>query len=58
MKANLSKQKVEQVYHSLVHYDVDKWDEETRTAWIFKKGIIKLDEIQNAKKISKQFLTK
>ena len=50
MKANLSKQKIEQVYHSLVHYDVAKWNEDTRKAWIFEKGIIKLDEIQSAKK--------
>lgn len=50
MKANLSSQKIEQVYHSLVHYDVAKWNEDTRKAWIFEKGIIKLDEIQNARK--------
>ncbi|MBY9000175.1 MAG: hypothetical protein KGD64_04620 [Candidatus Heimdallarchaeota archaeon] len=50
MKANLTNQKIEQVYHSLVHYDVTKWDEEVRKAWIFEKGIIKLDKIQNAKK--------
>jgi DNA polymerase III epsilon subunit-like protein len=50
MKANLTKQKIDQVYHSLVHYDTTKWDEKTKNAWIFEKGIIKLDEIQSAKK--------
>ena len=50
MKANLSKQKIEQVYHTLIHHDVDKWDEKTRTAWIFKNGIIKLDEIRDTTK--------
>lgn len=50
MKANLSSQKIEQVYHSLVHYDTTKWDEKTKNAWIFNKSIIMLEEIQNAKK--------
>lgn len=50
MKTNLTKQKIDQVYHSLVHYDTTKWDEKTKNAWIFEKGIIKLDEIQSAKK--------
>ncbi|MCK4896441.1 MAG: hypothetical protein KAS47_06495 [Candidatus Heimdallarchaeota archaeon] len=50
MKANLTKQKIEQVYHNLIHYDTTKWDEKTKNAWIFEKDIIKLDEIQNAKK--------
>ncbi|MHA1203240.1 MAG: exonuclease domain-containing protein [Candidatus Heimdallarchaeaceae archaeon] len=54
MKANLTKQKIEQVYHSLVHYDITKWDEITKNAWIFEKGIIKLDEIQSAKKDIKE----
>ena len=48
MKANLTKQKIEQVYHNLIHYDTTKWDEKTKNAWIFEKDIIKLDEIQNA----------
>ena len=50
MKANLTKQKIEQVYYNLIHYDTTKWDEKTKNAWIFERGIIKLDEIQNAKK--------
>ncbi|MHA1466209.1 MAG: hypothetical protein ACTSVO_12350 [Candidatus Heimdallarchaeaceae archaeon] len=50
MKANLTNQKIEQVYHNLIYYDTTKWDEKTRNAWIFEKGIIKLDEIQSAKK--------
>ena len=54
MKANLTKQKIEQVYHNLIHYDITKWDEKTKNAWIFKKGIIKLDEIQSAKKDIKE----
>jgi DNA polymerase III epsilon subunit-like protein len=54
MKANLTKQKIEQVYHSLVHYDTKKWDAKTRNAWIFEKDIIKLDEIQNTKKDIKE----
>ncbi len=54
MKANLTKQKIEQVYHSLVHYNTTKWDEKTQSAWIFEKGIIKLEEIQKAKKDVKE----
>jgi len=54
MKANLTKQKIEQVYHSLIHYDTTKWDEKVKNAWIFKKGTIKLEEIQNTKKDVKE----
>ena len=50
MKANLTKQKIEQVYHTLIHYDTTQWDEKIKNAWIFKQGIIKLEEIQQATK--------
>lgn len=50
MKANLTKQRIEQVYHSLIHHDTAQWDEKTKNAWIFKEGIITLEEIQQATK--------
>ena len=50
MRANLLKQKIEQVYHSVIHYDVSSWDESVLDSWIFKKGIIRVDEIKEAKK--------
>lgn len=50
MRANLLKQKIEQVYHSVIHYDVSSWDESILDSWIFKKGIISIDEIKEAKK--------
>ncbi len=50
MKANITKQKIEQVYHSLIHYDTTKWDAKTKNAWIFKQDIIKLEEIQQTTK--------
>jgi DNA polymerase III epsilon subunit-like protein len=50
MRVNLLKQIITQVYHSIIHYDTNKWDEETKNAWIFKQEILSLEEIQNADK--------
>ncbi|MHA1953451.1 MAG: 3'-5' exonuclease [Candidatus Heimdallarchaeaceae archaeon] len=50
MRANLLKQKIEQVYNSVIHYDVSSWDDSILDSWIFKKGIISVDEIKEAKK--------
>jgi hypothetical protein len=50
MKADVLKERIEQVYHSVIHYDISTWDEEVFDAWIFEKGIISIEEIQKAKK--------
>ncbi|MCG3226682.1 MAG: 3'-5' exonuclease [Candidatus Heimdallarchaeota archaeon] len=50
MRANVLKQEVEQVYHSVIHHDISTWDESILDSWIFKKGIISVDEIKQAKK--------
>ncbi|MCG3221634.1 MAG: 3'-5' exonuclease [Candidatus Heimdallarchaeota archaeon] len=50
MRANLLKQKIEQVYHSVIHYDVSSWDDSLLNSWIFEKGIVSIDEIKQAKK--------
>ena len=50
MRINLLNQIITQVYHTLIHYDTNQWDEETKNAWIFKQGILSIDDIQNAEK--------
>ncbi len=50
MRVNLLKQIITQVYHEIIHYDTDDWEEDTQNAWIFKEGFLSLEEIQNAKK--------
>ncbi|NPD88002.1 MAG: 3'-5' exonuclease [Asgard group archaeon] len=50
MRVNLLKQKIEQVYQSVIHYDVSSWDDSVLNSWIFEKGIVSIDEIKQAKK--------
>jgi len=50
MRVNLLNQIITQVYHTLIHYDTKKWDEETKNAWIFKQGFLSINDIQNAEK--------
>ncbi|MHA1197867.1 MAG: 3'-5' exonuclease [Candidatus Heimdallarchaeaceae archaeon] len=50
MRVNVLKQIVTQVYHTIIHYDTTKWDEDTRNAWIFKQGGLSIDDVQNAEK--------
>ena len=50
MRVNLLNQIITQVYHTIIYYDTDKWDEETKNAWIFKQGVLSIDDIQNAEK--------
>ena len=50
MRANVLKQKVIQVYNSVIHYDTSKWDDNLRNSWIFRKGVLTVEEIQNAEK--------
>ncbi len=50
MRANVLKQKITQVYQSLIHYDTESWDDNLRNSWIFTKGVLSVEEIQNAKK--------
>ncbi|MCG3258226.1 MAG: hypothetical protein H7644_00615 [Candidatus Heimdallarchaeota archaeon] len=50
MRANVIKQKITQVYHSLIHYDTSTWDNNLRNSWIFSKKFLSLEEIQNAEK--------
>ena len=50
MRANVLKQKITQVYHSIIHYDTSTWDDNLLNSWIFGKGILSVDEIQNAEK--------
>jgi len=50
MRANVLKQKITQVYHSIIHYDTSTWDDNLLNSWIFRKGTLSVDEIQNAEK--------
>ncbi len=50
MRANVLKQKITQVYHSIIHYDTSTWDDNLLNSWIFRKGVLSVDEIQNAEK--------
>lgn len=50
MRANVLKQKITQVYHSIIHYDTSTWDDNLRNSWIFRKGVLSVDKIQNAEK--------
>lgn len=50
MRANVLKQKIIQVYNSVIHYDTNKWDDNLRNSWIFRKGVLTVEEIQNAEK--------
>jgi DNA polymerase III epsilon subunit-like protein len=50
MRTNVEKQRINQVYHSLIHYDTNSWDDELRESWIFAKKILSIDQIQNAEK--------
>jgi len=49
VKANLRTQIIELVFSSLIHYDIEKWDEETRNSWIFEQGHMALEEISESK---------
>jgi DNA polymerase III alpha subunit (gram-positive type) len=50
MRVNLLKRIITQVYHEIIHYDTKQWDEEAKNAWIFKQGVLSVDDIQDAKK--------
>ncbi len=50
MRANVLKQKISQVYHSLIHYETDTWDDNLHNSWIFRKGVLSVEDIQNAEK--------
>jgi DNA polymerase III epsilon subunit-like protein len=50
MRTNVEKQRINQVYHSLIHYDTNSWDDELRESWIFAKKILSIEQIQNAEK--------
>ena len=50
MRVNILKQIITQVYHTVIHYNTNEWDEETKNAWIFKQGVLSVDDIQNAEK--------
>jgi len=50
MRANVVKQKITQVYHSIIHYDTSTWNDNLLNSWIFRKGVLSVDEIQNAEK--------
>ena len=50
MRVNLLNQIITQVYHTIIHYDTNEWDEETQNAWIFKQGVLSLDDINNSEK--------
>ncbi len=48
MRANIRKQTVEQIFHSIIRYDIRNWDKKTRKAWIFEQGHLNLNDVQNA----------
>lgn len=50
MRANVEKQRISQVYHTLIHYDTSSWDDRLRESWIFSEGILSVEEIQKAEK--------
>ena len=47
-KADLRKGTVENVYSSIVGYDVEKWDDGKRNAWIFQNTDLTLDAVAAA----------
>ena len=50
MRADVLKQKIEQVYHSVIHYDISTWNESVLDSWIFMEGIVSVEEIKEAEK--------
>ncbi len=52
MKVDLQKNRIEQIYQSLIHYDVENWDEDLRNSWIFQNTDITLQKIQETEKDS------
>jgi DNA polymerase-3 subunit epsilon len=50
MRANVLKQKISQVYQTIIHYDTELWDEDLQNSWIFSKGILSVEDIQKAEK--------
>ena len=50
MRVNVEKQKINQVYHSLIHYDTNSWEDELLESWIFRENILSIEQIQEAEK--------
>ena len=50
MKVDLQKNRIEQIYQSLIHYDIKSWDESLRNSWIFQNTDITLKKIQESEK--------
>ena len=44
---------VEDVYSSVIGYDVESWDEQHRNAWIFSHSDLTLDDVRNAPPFSR-----
>lgn len=47
-KVDIAEGKVEDVYSSVLGYDVDKWDDYRRNAWIFENTDMTLDMVREA----------
>ena len=50
MKVDLQKNRIELIHQSLIHYDVESWDEGLRNSWIFQNTDITLQKIQDSEK--------